>query len=65
MTEIPIKHFSAASGLFKEQVRGEFGRRIVADILEPMAGELEALASETENTRKEINDLMNQLNEKD
>ena len=46
MNEIPLPQFLQASGLFRDQVRGEFGDRIVADILEPMSRELEALAAE-------------------
>ena len=65
MSEIPIQLFNSASDLFKDQVRGGFGNRIVADILGPMSDELQALATETENTRGEIAAFENELNEKD
>lgn len=65
MNEIPIAEFRMASELFQDQVRGEFGNRIVADILEPMMVELETLAADNLETQEQLSDLEDQLNEED
>ena len=65
MNEIPVAEFRMARELFQEQVRGEFGNRIAADILEPMMVELETLAADNLETQEQISDLEDQLNEED
>ena len=65
MNEIPVAEFRMASELFQAQVRGEFGNRIVADILEPMMGELETLAADKQEAQEQISNLESQLNEED
>lgn len=61
MNEIPVASFRCAGDLFRERVRGEFGERIVSEILDPMERELEALASETERAADEIAALESEL----
>lgn len=49
--------FCRALERFRELTRGEFSDRLVADVLEPMARELESLSSEIEETQGEISHL--------
>ena len=65
MSVIPLAEFRVASDLFQEQVRGEFGSRITADILAPMGHELETLSADNLDTLEQIAELECQLNEQD
>ena len=53
--------FARALERFRDQTRGEFSDRLVADVLEPMANELEFLSSEIESTQEEITHLETEL----
>ena len=53
--------FARALDRFREQTRGEFSDRLVADVLEPMANELVSLSSEIESTQEEISHLETEL----
>lgn len=53
--------FAQALDRFREQTRGEFSDRLVADVLEPMANELAALSSEIESVQEEISHLKTEL----
>ena len=53
--------FSRALDAFREQARGEFATRLISDVLEPMAGELEALSAEIENTAADVTALESEI----
>ena len=53
--------FVRALDRFREQTRGEFSDRLVADVLEPMANELGSLSYEIESTQEEIYHLKTEL----
>lgn len=53
--------FNRSLDLFREQVRGEFAARLVADVLEPMAQELQSLSAEIEETSQELAALESEL----
>lgn len=53
--------FARALERFRDQTRGDFSARLVADVLEPMANELEFLSSEIERTQEEISHLETEL----
>ena len=53
--------FNRALGSFREQARGEFATRLILDVLEPMANELEALSTEIESTVADITALESEI----
>lgn len=53
--------FARALERFRDQTCGDFSARLVADVLEPMANELEFLSSEIESTQEEITHLETEL----
>ena len=61
MTEIPLDAFLRAADLFREQVQDEFGKNIVADILEPLEAEYRAMEEATEAARNQMQSLWNGL----
>ncbi len=56
-----VNSFSRALDCFREQSRGEFAARLISDVLEPMANELEALSAEIENTAENITALESEI----
>ena len=46
--------FRRALDFFREQARGEFATRLISDVLDPMADELDILSGEIENTAADI-----------
>ena len=53
--------FVRALERFRDQTRGDFTTRLVADVLEPMANELDSLSSEIESTQEELSHLKTEL----
>ena len=53
--------FRRALDFFQEQARGEFATRLISDVLEPMANELEALSAEIENAAADIAALESEI----
>ena len=53
--------FRRALDSFREQARGEFATRLISDVLDPMAHELEVLSSEIENTTADIAALESEI----
>lgn len=53
--------FSRALDSFREQARGEFATRLISDVLDPMADELDALSGEIENTAADITALESEI----
>ena len=53
--------FSRALDTFRDQARGEFATRLISDVLEPMANELEALSTEIESTVADITALESEI----
>ena len=56
-----VTSFSRALDCFREQSQGEFATRLISDVLEPMANELEALSAEIENTVADITTLESEI----
>lgn len=57
MTDVPLDAFLRAAGLFRTQVRDEFGKNLVADVLEPLEAEYRAMAEATEAARAQMRAL--------
>ena len=53
--------FTRSLDLFRDQARGEFAMRLVSDVLEPMARELESLSSEIDETAAELTEIESEL----
>ena len=47
--------FRRALDSFREQARGEFATRLISDVLDPMANELDALSGEIEKQQRALN----------
>lgn len=63
MNEEALCMFRDAAARFQEQTSSEFGRRLIADVLEPMEQELSVLTKEIVNVTYEIESLKSQLEE--
>ncbi len=61
MTNVPIQSFRSAIELFEAQVRDEFGRKLVTDILAPMSDEYRSLSELSNQTREDVSALLASL----
>lgn len=53
--------FRRALDSFREQARGEFATRLISDVLDPMANELDALSGEIENAAADVAALESEI----
>ena len=61
MTAVPVQVFRSTIELFESQVRDDFGRSLVKDVLDPMSAEYQCMSELSEQAMEDMFEIKTRL----
>lgn len=61
MTAVPVQAFRSSIELFESQVRDDFGRSLVKDVLDPMSAEYQCMSELSVQVMEDMSEIKTRL----
>ena len=63
MTAVPVQVFRSTIELFESQVRDDFGRSLVKDVLDPMSAEYQCMSELSAQAMEDMSEIKTRLDD--